>query len=78
MITMTPEVLRTYTIAIAAMDPNHALVLQERGAYERNHSTAWFELNIHLHTAHEMADILGIEVSSVRTKAYRLGLTFTH
>lgn len=75
MITMTPEVLHSYTCAIKKMDPNHERVLQERGAYERKSELSWFEEHAHEYTAVQLSGMLRITVASVRTKAYRLGIT---
>jgi hypothetical protein len=75
MITMTPEVLHTYTLAINHMDPNPDIVTAERGSYARNDTATWFELNAHLYTAKEMAAHLQIQIQSVRQKASRLGVT---
>ena len=77
MITMTPEVLKTYTHAINMMDPNHALVTEERaarGAYVRSPALSWFEENAHEYTATQLAGMLGMLPASVREKASRLGI----
>lgn len=75
MITMTPEVLSTYAVAIAAMDPDHERVMKERGAYERTPQKTWFEEEAHAYTATQLAGMLNMKVSSVREKASRLGIT---
>ena len=54
MLTMTPEGLKLYVHAINMMDPNHALVTEERaarGAYVRSPALSWFEENAHEYTA---------------------------
>lgn len=77
MITMTPEVLRTYSHAINMMDPNHAKVTEERaarGAYCRSPALSWFEENAHEYTANQLAGMLNMLPASVREKASRLGI----
>ena len=77
MITMTPESLRLYSVAINMMDPNHAKVTEERaarGAYCRSPALTWFEENAHEYTAEALAAILGMKPLSVREKACRLGI----
>lgn len=74
MITMTPEILMQYSVAINHMDPNHDKVMQERGTYARSATVSWFEEHAHEYTATQLAGILGIAVRSVQTKACRLGI----
>ena len=77
MLTMTPESLKLYSHAINMMDPNHAIVSEERaarGAYCRSPALSWFEENAHEYTAIQLAGMLGMKPASVREKASRLGI----
>jgi len=77
MLTMTPEVLKTYTYAISKMDPNHQHVEEERsarGAYARSPQLSWFEEHAHEYTAIQLAGMLDMLPASVREKASRLGI----
>jgi len=77
MLTMTPEILKTYTHAINMMDPNHSIVTEERaarGAYCRSPQLSWFEEHAHEYTATQLSGMLDMLPASVREKASRLGI----